>query len=244
MRKGPAFGLTVAGFLGLIFCLLLTVVEFIGTDAGLYHRLQRKNGVTEAIGVSDGDLVRLDGALAHYLKGDEAAMNVEAEVYGERQAAFNEREISHMRDVLGLFVLLRRVRRILLPLGLLLLGAGLWLGREACARRWGRLYGIALLLLALPLAAFAVWAARDFDAAFTAFHHVLFRNDLWLLDPRTDLMIRMLPAGFFADMGLRVVLWSAACLLTGAVAALLAGRALARRAEPERPESRRRPEWK
>ena len=220
--------MTSAGFLLLILCLLLTVVEVIGTDAALYHRLQRANGVTEAIGVSDEDLVRLDAALADYLRGNESALAVEAEVYGERQPAFNEREVSHMADVLALFRLLRRVRAILLPTAALLLLAGLWLGRGSCARRWGRLYALALVLPALPLGLFALWAARDFDAAFTAFHHALFKNDLWLLDPRTDLMIRMLPAGLFAGMGLRIALWTAACLVTGGALAAIAGRLLNR----------------
>ena len=31
-----------------------------------------------------------------------------------------------------------------------------------------------------------------------------FDNDLWLLDPATDLMIRMLPEGFFFDMVIRI----------------------------------------
>lgn len=227
MRSGAACALTAAAFLLLIFALLLTAVAWIGTDAQLYRRLQAKNGVTEAIGVSEADLVRLDAALADYLRGDEAAIRVEAEVYGEVQPAFNGREVAHMRDVLGLFRLLRTVRAIIVPAGAALLLAGLGLGRRDCARRWGRLYGVALLLF-LPLGAFALWAARDFDAAFTAFHGALFTNDLWLLDPRTDLMIRMLPEGFFRDMALRIALWTAAWIVTAGALAGILGRLLAR----------------
>lgn len=229
MSKRLGHVLTAAGFLLMCFCLLLTIVEWIGTDAGLYHRLQIKNGVDEAIGISDADLVRLDGALAEYLKGDESAMDVTAEVYGETQPAFNEREVSHMADVLFLFRLLRTVRAAALPFGVVLLVAGLWLGRADCARRWGALYVCGLLLLLIPLGLFALWAVRDFDAAFTAFHEALFTNDLWLLDPRTDLMIRMLPEGFFMGMAARIALWSAACLATAGVLFGIAGRIIAGR---------------
>ncbi len=36
------------------------------------------------------------------------------------------------------------------------------------------------------------------------FHEVFFTNDLWIFDPRSDYMIRMLPEGFFADMAFRI----------------------------------------
>ena len=36
------------------------------------------------------------------------------------------------------------------------------------------------------------------------FHHIFFDNDLWLFDPATDYMIRMLPEGLFYDMVMRI----------------------------------------
>ena len=44
----------------------------------------------------------------------------------------------------------------------------------------------------------------DFTKYFTIFHEIFFDNDLWLLDPSTDLLIRMLPEGFFMDMVIRI----------------------------------------
>lgn len=46
--------------------------------------------------------------------------------------------------------------------------------------------------------------ASDFNKYFFLFHEIFFNNDLWLLDPATDLMIRMLPEEFFADMLIRI----------------------------------------
>ena len=42
----------------------------------------------------------------------------------------------------------------------------------------------------------------DYDRFFTAFHRLAFTNDLWLLNPRTDLLIRLMPEGLFMDLGL------------------------------------------
>ena len=46
--------------------------------------------------------------------------------------------------------------------------------------------------------------ASNFNKYFLMFHKVAFRNDLWLLNPETDLLIRMLPEGFFLDMVMRI----------------------------------------
>ena len=44
----------------------------------------------------------------------------------------------------------------------------------------------------------------DFTSCFTLFHKLFFTNNLWIFDPETDYMIRMLPEGFFSDMVIRV----------------------------------------
>ena len=38
---------------------------------------------------------------------------------------------------------------------------------------------------------------KSFDDLFFRFHEVAFTNDLWLLDPSTDLLIRLMPIEFF-----------------------------------------------
>ena len=45
------------------------------------------------------------------------------------------------------------------------------------------------------LAAFG--ALLDWDALFTAFHKLFFRNDYWLFDPDTDPVIKLLPDSYF-----------------------------------------------
>ena len=69
-------------------------------------------------------------------------------------------------------------------------------------------------------AALLIWGAADFDGLFTAFHRVAFPNGGWLLDPRTDLLIRLMPTAFFTDLALRILL----CLLAAGLLAGLAAR--------------------
>ena len=37
----------------------------------------------------------------------------------------------------------------------------------------------------------------DFNRYFVLFHEIFFDNDLWILDPQTSILIRMVPLNFF-----------------------------------------------
>ena len=97
---------------------------------------------------------------------------------------------------------------MLLLAGALLILAGRRLRPGIAGPAW-----LASALILLPIGIFGVWAAVDFNAAFTCFHRILFTNELWLLNPETDLLIRICPPSMFANMGLRIGLRSAAALL-------------------------------
>ena len=211
-------GLAVA-----MFILILTALHAVGTDDGLYYSEQMQAGILPTAGISDGDLRTLDAALAAYLAGDASKLLPDGEnalpvtVFGSVQPAFNDREMTHMRDCLGLFALLRKVRARLIPWAILLGVGGAYLLQD---RRRARLCAwLSPLVLMVPLGAFAIFAAIDFDAAFTFFHRMLFSNDLWLLDPRTDLLIRICPERMFAHMGARIALWSLIAMLAVSAAA-------------------------
>ena len=44
-----------------------------------------------------------------------------------------------------------------------------------------------------------IMAVTNFNAFFTAFHHISFANDFWLLNPNTDYLIMLFPGGFWYD---------------------------------------------
>ena len=72
----------------------------------------------------------------------------------------------------------------------------------------GILTGLRIMLGALLI--LLVWALIDFDGLFVAFHRTAFTNDGWLLNPRTDLLIRLMPLRFFISLGIRGALRAAA----------------------------------
>lgn len=54
-------------------------------------------------------------------------------------------------------------------------------------------------------AIFVFIAMTDFNSYFVRFHEMFFTNDLWLLNPKTDRMIQLLPEVFFRDIVMLVV---------------------------------------
>lgn len=226
VRNFPAEAMAVRvlcllGWLLLIPALLLTAFLGAAENGALYGRIQDAYVDERSSGISDAERYRLNDALAACIRGEADALNVRATVWGVEQPAFNETEIAHMADVQALFVLARRVR-----MGLLIAGAALL----AAGRRRGVVGGYFAALgvwLALLLGG-ALWTAADFTRAFTLFHKCLFTNELWLLNPATDLMIRMLPEAFFADFA-AVALITMAAVLIAVGAVLVLGRALWKR---------------
>ena len=189
-RTLAAIALTL-GLVALMLIAILTALHAVGTDAVLYYSEQTKAGVLPEAGISEADLRDLDGRLAAYLAGDEAALNaggtvVQMPVFDRLQPAFNEREMTHMGDCFRLFQLLRKVRSRLVPWAVLLIVGGAYLLQN---RRMARLAAwLSPLILLIPLGAFGIWAAADFDGAFS------------FLD-------------MFMAMGLRIAAWSLAALI-------------------------------
>ena len=63
--------------------------------------------------------------------------------------------------------------------------------------------------------------SSNFTAAFNRFHEIFFDNDLWILDPATDLLINIVPEGFFVDTALRIGLLFGGSMLVLLAASLI-----------------------
>lgn len=178
----------------------LTGLERVFLDPTRYVALQDQLNVYEDAGVSREEQALIDRDLADYLRGAIDSLDRRVTFRGEEvDCAFNERELKHMRDVRRLFEIGFAVRRALIALtALLLIAAALTGGRAGLSAA----VSAALIALIAAAGALAVKLA-GFSRVFIAFHHLAFSNDLWLLDPATDAMIRMLPEEFFAGMALQ-----------------------------------------
>ena len=172
--------------------------EQIALDPAVYDRLQADIDRYDYIGLSPDAQSRVNRVLADYLAGRRQDIDIEESLFGADQQVFNADEKAHMIDVYNLFALERKVRTVSLATGSLLLCA-------ACALARNHLKHTALSVMKAFLLTIAVLAAAllilfttcGFDRLFILFHELLFTNELWLMDPRTDAMIRMFPSEFF-----------------------------------------------
>ena len=133
----------------------------------------------------------------------EEKLSIVTDVDGEHQDFFNEQDRLHLADVRNLFLgglKLRNYAVILATILMIVLRA-----KKADFRRLVPLGYLQALFVYLILAAIlGVAMSIDFTSCFTLFHKLFFTNNLWIFDPETDYMIRMLPEGFFSDMVIRV----------------------------------------
>jgi integral membrane protein (TIGR01906 family) len=206
--------------------ILLTAFDLAVLDDGVHMRLYAQNGSADAAGLSPEALALTGRAIVQYLKGARADLRIEAEIDGETAEVFNARERTHMEDVKRLFDVSRAVRLYCLVGAAVCLAAAIALaGRRLPVFKAG---AFAALLWLLALGGFALYAAADFTRAFTLFHEALFSNDLWLLDPRTDRMIRMMPEAFFGALAARAAVFMGAAFALYAACLCLTGRAVRR----------------
>jgi integral membrane protein (TIGR01906 family) len=130
---------------------------------------------------------------------------------------YNERELSHMRDVKRLTQSALRIWYVSL---VLLLALGVW----ARYAKWWDAYRLGLMRggwlmvgLALTIGIIVVVGIAInpdvFDEFFTSFHHLFFTGDSWLF-LFSDTLIRLFPIRFWED----AFLWAAVIALGGGAA--------------------------
>ena len=155
--------------------------------------------IVEWTGIERDELLSAGRQVRDYFKNDEGLLDVRVFVQGVRRSIYNEREILHMRDVKSLVKAVYSAQQITGIYLVLFAAVGLAIFRRpflAPLVRLLRLGGMATLGLVL-LVGFG--SILGFDRLFHTFHLISFSNDLWQLDPRTDMLIRMFPQGFFFD---------------------------------------------
>lgn len=198
------YGLGICCSLAVLVALLITSVEIAAySDFEYYAKEYTKYNVMEDVDMALDDLMAVTEHMMAYLRGERDELQIETTVGGETRGFFNERELAHMVDVRNLFIGGLAVRRICIIIAIICL-VGLALARTAFKRvlpacfQWGT--GLFFIILAVLTAIIA----SDFNKYFVIFHHIFFTNDLWILNPATDLLINIVPEPFFVDMAARI----------------------------------------
>ena len=195
----------------LVGCLLLTAVQLAAFDISFYEKAYDKYNLHKTTGLSKRNYVDLCENILVYLNGQMDFLYNRAVVFGSEKYLFSQKELLHMEDVKELFVQGYLARNLSFAFLILFMITAIRLprGSKHLAGKllfWG---SAALLILTIVL---GLLLQTDFYRHFTLFHQVFFTNDLWLLNPETDLLINMFPLEFFNDMAIRIMMYFAAGL--------------------------------
>ena len=196
------FGILCAFCLMIIF-LITSVEAVVYWTPGYFEKEYEKYQVPETVHMEMEDLLEVTDEMMAYLRGEREDLHIMTTVDGQTREFFNDREIAHMEDVQDLFLGAITLRRILLATAVLcvilmaVLKADLKKLLPKCLCMGSGLF----FLLAAGL---GILISTDFTKYFIIFHKIFFRNDLWILDPSTDLLINIVPEPFFSDTALRI----------------------------------------
>ncbi|PKM70577.1 MAG: TIGR01906 family membrane protein [Firmicutes bacterium HGW-Firmicutes-18] len=195
-----------------IFVLLMVFQQAV-FDLSYFKNKFVENDTPAVTGLDMEQLMRVSEQTLEYLKDKRDDLIIYEELNGEKIQVFKDREIEHMVDVKDLFVMGYTIRNITGIISLLSI-AYLWMKHKKSILQSVRMGSVLFFGLIAIIGSYAV---LDFNHAFTIFHELLFTNDLWLLNPETDIMIQMLPLDFFMGIGLKIAVIYMAYLVLSVV---------------------------
>ena len=198
------YALGIIASIAMIIVVLISGFEVAAySDYSWYEKEYIKYEVLDDLEMEIEDVMNVTREMMSYLRGDRGDLVVDTVVDGEEREFFNDREKAHMVDVQRLFLGGIDLRRIALAVFVSMLVILVFTKAD-----WKRILPKSFLMgvggFAVAVGALALLIAKDFNKYFVIFHEIFFDNDLWLLYPETDLLIRMLPEGFFFDMVIRI----------------------------------------
>ena len=196
---------TAAFVLALPILLFTTNIRFLASDTGYLEGGLRRHDAAENTGIALGELDYAVGAIVRYFEDDADTLRLLVFTDGEETALFSAEETLHMEDVKGLMRAIFRANEVALGFVIAYVaGAVLWSG-ERSGRDLAKATLAAVGVGAAVGIAVGVLAIVGFESAWERLHEIIFTNDLWLLDPRTDRLIQMFPESFWQEATFIVV---------------------------------------
>jgi len=202
MKNGFNKTISAIASIALLVLLIVLSTQILGLSGGVYKILQKQFGVSDVVGISEGEMDDVTDVFIDYTKGNREDLNIEVNVDGENVQMFNEREKTHMIDVKGLYGASVKIAIWLAVIAFVIFAYLLIRKQQETIYRMHKRVSIGFLFFCIAL---GIYFALDFNGFWTNVHLLLFTNDLWLLNPATDRMIMMFPLNFFLALSIIVL---------------------------------------
>lgn len=155
-----------------------------------YLAAENDDQVTAYIGLTDAEQNAFAGEMAAFMAGETDA----------QPDILNEKEQQHMLDVRNLTRSAAGMSKTYFAIAAVLAVIAAWTGAKLKRRTLPKLAGClsaVTLIMVIVQNIMNQVTAGGFEALFVQMHEAIFTNDLWLMDPAADILIRMMPQPLF-----------------------------------------------
>ncbi len=190
-----------------IIVIFITAIDIISFDRNFYRIEYEELNVAETIGITSDDLMMVTDKLLNYTQGKDSGLVIIKSINGQEREVFNDREKEHMIDVAKLYqnaILVRNCALAIVVFGLLIISIK---PKTAVFAKLFTSYNKTSMFVLFLITIIMLIALVDFNWFWTNFHYIFFAgNDLWILNPETDILIMMVPEQFFYDLVMRIAI--------------------------------------
>jgi len=184
--------------------LLSNALIIINTDS-FYEFEFNKNNTSLKTGINHSDLfIVVDNIQDFFNEKSNEKIQMTTYINGIEKNLFNSKEIRHMIDVKNLILNIRFFNYLLWTTVIVILLIKISLSKDKILNTFRVIaksyfiYSVSILISALIL------LALSFRWIFYFFHIISFNNNLWILDPRTDYLIKIFEEVFFMDAAILI----------------------------------------
>ncbi len=184
--------------------LLSNALIIINTDS-FYEFEFNKNNTSLKTGINHSDLFIVVDNIQDFFNGkSNEKIHMTTYINGIEKNLFNSKEIRHMIDVKNLILNIKFFNYLLWTTVIVILLIKISLSKDKILNTFRVIaksyfiYSVSILISALIL------LALSFRWIFYFFHIISFNNNLWILDPRTDYLIKIFEEVFFMDAAILI----------------------------------------
>ena len=184
--------------------LLSNALLVINTDS-FYEFEFNKNNTALKTGINESDLsLIVDNIQDFFNEKANEKIHMTTYINGIEKKLFNSKEIRHMIDVKNLILNIKFFNYLLWTTVLIILLIKISLSKDKILNTFRVIaksyfiYSVSILISVLIL------LALSFRWIFYFFHIISFNNNLWILDPRTDYLIKIFEEIFFMDAAILI----------------------------------------
>lgn len=182
--------------------------EMITFSDWIYELNWERNNIIYKTNLDKEQLNSASDQIKDYFKNDQEKIEISLQQPGITVSnLFNQKEIDHMVDVKNLVkvtLLFEKISLFFIFFSIVIISF-----KNGFNQLFNFIFNIVYKSLLIWSGIFLIILSGiiiNFNATFILFHKIFFRNDLWILDPRSDYLLIMFPEKFFLEICLTILL--------------------------------------